>query len=395
MQGTLLKCCHVAVAVLALAGCSSGSSSGQAQPQYGQAPYGQQPPYGHPQYGQPPYGQPPYGQPQYGPQAPQGYPGQQPAAQQPGVHPAQPGQPWPQQPPTPQAPPAAQTPPAQAPTPAAPAPAAPAQDPLNRLDFAFMRSSAQGILQELVGALVPQQKARVQGIPLVFDPEPGEVNAFAACTRDGKSLMAISDGLLEVAAFLAKAQANDELFRTTKVDEYIRLVAQQQRPGQPLVRPSAGFFDNAHQSDTRRWTRQRALFEEQIAFVLGHELGHHYLGHLPCTAGGPVGANAAELNHALSSALPLLNQPNELASDVSGTQNVLTAGSRRTNGARWTEAGGLLTMRFFGGLQQLTPADLLFAFERSHPPALVRKPVIEQTAAAWRATGGASVTLPF
>ena len=258
-----------------------------------------------------------------------------------------------------------------------------------------MRSSAQGILQELVGALASQHKARVQGIPLVFDPEPGEVNAFAACTRDGKSLMAISDGLLEVAAFLAKAQANDELFRTNKVDEYIRLLAQQQRPGQPLVRPSAGFFDGAHQGDTRRWTRQRALFEEQIAFVLGHELGHHYLGHLPCTAGGPVGANAAELNHALSSALPLLNQPNELASDVSGTQNVLTAGSRRTSGARWTEAGGLLTMRFFGGLQQLTPADLLFAFERSHPPALVRKPVIEQTAAAWRATGGATLTLPF
>lgn len=258
-----------------------------------------------------------------------------------------------------------------------------------------MRGAAQTILNELVAALPAGQKARVQGIPLVFDAEPGEVNAFAACTRDGKSLMAISDGLLEVAAFLAKAQANDELFRTTKVDEYIRLLAQQQRPGQPLVRPNAGFFQAAHQSDARRLGRQRAVFEEQVAFVLGHELGHHYLGHLPCTAGGAVGANAAELNHALSSALPLLNQPNELASDVSGTQNVLTAGARRAGGPRWTEAGGLLTMRFFSGLQQLTPADLLFAFERSHPPALVRKPVIEQTAAAWRATGGTSFALPF
>jgi hypothetical protein len=258
-----------------------------------------------------------------------------------------------------------------------------------------MRSLAQGILAELVAALPAQQKARVQGIPLVFDAEPGEVNAFAACTRQGQSLMAITDGLLEVSAFLAKAQANDELFKTAKVDEYVQFLARQQRPGQPLVRPAVGFFQATHQNDARRLARQRALFEEAIAFVLGHELGHHYLGHLPCTAGGPVGVNAAELNHALSSALPLLNQPNELASDVSGTQNVLTAGSRRTSGHRWTEAGGLLTMRFFGGLQRLTPADLLFAFERSHPPALVRTPVIQQTAAAWRATGGASLALPF
>lgn len=359
-----------------LAGCTTSTSSGSQQPP-AQGQYGQPPPYGYPPPGQAPYGQAPYGQPPpYGQPAPgQAGPGQ-PAA-----------------PPPPQAPPA-QPPPPPTVQPQTPAPP-PGQDPLNRLDLAFLRATSQQILAELVAALPANQKGRVQGIPLLFDDEPGEVNAFAACTRQGQSLMAISDGLLEVAAFLAKSQANDELFGTAKVDEYIQLIARQQRPGQPLVRPTAGFFQTAHQNDPRRLQRQRALFEEQIAFVLGHELGHHYLGHLPCTASGPVGVNAAELNHALSSALPLLNQPNELASDVSGTQNVLTAGSRRTNGHRWTEQGGLLTMRFFGGLQRITPADLLFAFERSHPPAMIRTPVIQQTAATWRATGGASIALPF
>lgn len=386
MQGKLLHGYWIAIALLV--GCSTSSSSRQQTPQYGPpAPYGAQGPYGYPaqQPGQTPYGQPPYGQPGPAPGQPAQAPG--PYAQQP--------------PPTYGQPPTYGTSPSPAPAPpqpTTPAPTTPStvtSDPLNRLDFGYMRSTAQTILAELVAALPANQKARVQGIPLVFDSEPGEVNAFAACTRSGQSLMAITDGLLEVTAFLAQAQANDELFQTTKVDEYIQLVARQQRPGQPLVRPAAGFFQPAHQTDARRVARQQALFEEALAFVLGHELGHHYLGHLPCTAGGPVGVNAAELNHALSSALPLLNQPNELASDVSGTQNVLTAGSRRTNGPRWTEAGGLLTMRFFGGLQRLTPADLLFAFERSHPPAVIRTPVIQQTAATWRATGGTSLALPF
>src|SRR5690606_6980338 len=107
----------------------------------------------------------------------------------------------------------------------------------------------------------------------------------------------------------------------------------------------------------------------------GHELGHHYLGHLPCTAGSdPLGAG--EVARVLSSNVPLFNQPNEIASDVAGTHNVLDAGRNRAAQGfyGWTENGGLLTMRFFIGFGQLSPADLLLAFERSHPPPELRVP---------------------
>lgn len=247
-----------------------------------------------------------------------------------------------------------------------------------------LRSRAQALLTELVAALAPQHQARVQGIPLVVDSTPGEVNAFAACSKEGRAAMAITDGLLEISAGLARARAIDELAGTRKVDEYIRFIAQNQRARQPIVRPAAAFWDARYDVDPRKLTRQEQIFDEEVAFILGHELAHHYLGHLPCTAGV---AGLAELSHILSGAVPAFNQPNEIAADVSGTSNVLTAGARR-QGYRLTEAGGLLTMQFFMGLDQFSPADILFSFERSHPPPQIRQPVITQTANTWRAYGG-------
>jgi hypothetical protein len=51
-------------------------------------------------------------------------------------------------------------------------------------------------------------------------------------------------------------------------------------------------------------------------------------------------AGVAEVGHLLSGAVPMLNQPNELMADTYGTNNVLTAGSRR-QGYRFTEDSDL------------------------------------------------------
>ena len=177
------------------------------------------------------------------------------AAQPAPIQPGQPGQP--------------------APSPLPQAPAGQA-DPLNAIDIGFLRGRAQSVIGELVAALAPAQRQRVSGIPLIADDEVGEVNAFAACAN-GRAAMAISDGLLDIQAHLAQAKAIDELFGTRKVDEYIRLIAQNQRPKQPVVRPPAGFFDPAQASDPRKLARQYQVLDEQIGFVLGHELAHHYL----------------------------------------------------------------------------------------------------------------------
>lgn len=311
------------------------------------------------------------------------YPGQAPYPGQPAP---QPGEPTPA--PVATAPGPATPAPAPTPFPITPAPGG--VDPINQIDLAFLRAEAHGILNELVAALPPLQQGRVQGIPLVVDSTVGEVNAFATCSGR-RSAMAITDGLLEIQAQLARARAHDELARTNKVDEFIRLIAKNQRPKQPIVRPAPGFFDPRVDVDPRKLARQREVLDEQIAFVLGHELAHHYLGHLPCTTGG--GLNGSEILQVLASAVPSFGQPLEVAADTSGLNDMLTAGARRS-GYKFTEGGALLTMQFFSGMDQFSPADI-FSFERSHPPPAVRTPIIQQTANLWRGTGGRGLPYPF
>jgi hypothetical protein len=201
--------------------------------------------------------------------------------------------------------------------------------------------------------------------------------------------MAVTDGLLEIMAWLAMAKAHDELFGTNKTDEYIRFIAQNLAPGRDIPRPS-GMFAAAAQNDGRKVQRQHVLFEEELAFVLGHELAHHHLGHLPCTGkSGPLGS--AELARVLSSQVPLFNQPNEAAADLAGTTNVLDSGARRS-GARWSEEGALLTMRFFAGLEG--NFNLLLAFQHSHPAPQLRIPLIQQSANYWRRNGGVGFPVP-
>ena len=351
-------------ALLAACACET-SSNRPAQYPPPQGPYANQPP------GSGAYAPGPY-PPGAGPQ-----PGAPPGAPPPG------GQPQ-------GAPPGAPPPAASGPPPASLPPVG--FDPINAVDIQFLRGRSQLVIRELLGALQGAQRQRVDGVPLVIDDEVGEVNAYAACTREGKALMAISDGLLDIEAHLAMAKATDEIFGTRKVDEYVRFVAQHQRPKQPIVRPAAGFFNPAQHSDPRKVQRQHQLLDEQIAFVLGHELAHHYLGHLPCTAGGSV--SAADVARVLSSAVPVFNQPNELAADIAGTNNLLNAGKNR-QGYRYNEGGALLTMQFFAGLDQLTPTDIIFGFERTHPAPQIRTPVIQQAAASWRSTGGWPFPLSF
>jgi hypothetical protein len=206
--------------------------------------------------------------------------------------------------------------------------------------------------------------------------------------------MAISDGLLEIEAQLARAKATDEVFGTRKLDAFLQFVASSQRPNQPVVRPAVGFWEPQQDVDGRKVQRQHQLFEEGLGFVLGHELAHHYLQHTGCVGTSALPITPQDIGRVLSGAVPGFNQPNEVAADTSGTRSVLDAGARRP-AYRWTEAGGLLILHFFDAMRVLTPAEsILFGFELSHPDPQLRIPIVQQTAAAWRATGGAPV-FPF
>jgi len=378
---------------LTTGGCTRSTSS--SPPNYGQQGYGYggYPPQGQYQQGQYPQGQYPQGQYPQGQSAP---PGQYtPPAQTTPPASGQSGSPWSDwlgglgfpQPTQPSSPSTPSTPS----TPGIPNPF----DPINTVDINWLRNEAGVVIDALIDALPPNQKVRVQGIPLIADPTVGEVNAFAACDDQGLPLMAITDGLLQIEAYIAQFRATDELFGTNKLDQYLQRVAQYQQPRQPIVTPPAGFVDPVQNADPRKVARQHQLMDEQLAFVLGHELGHHHLGHTGCANGQGTsrGVSPSDLGRLLSRAVPMFNQPNEIASDVAGTNNLLSAGARQ-QGYKWNEEGALLTLDFFARLDQLTPAAILFGFESTHPHPLVRKPIVQQTANTWRSTGGGGFQLP-
>jgi Peptidase family M48 len=372
--------------LLALAGCQTpqvepaypqGYAPGQYAP--GQYPAGQLPPPGYapgqpqgylPQgqgYGAPPgYAAPGYGQ-------PPGYaaPGQAP----PPGYAAPPGY---GQPPGYAAP-------GQAPPPGYVSPAAP--DPINLVDLEYLRGTARSVLGELVEALPPAQKARVQGIPFRSENKVGDVNAYAGCDQR-QPFMAVTDGLLQIEAYMAQLKATDEIFGGQKLDGYLQMMAKYQKPDQPVVTPPQGYVDPAQQVDPRKVARQHQLLEEQLAFVLGHELGHHHLGHTGCANGqsGDRPITLGDIGRIVNKVLPPTNQYNEMAADAIGVDDLLAAGARRP-GYRWTEGGALLTLHFFATLQRLTLESLAMSFLSSHPNPALRIQPVQQEAARFRATG--------
>ncbi len=225
---------------------------------------------------------------------------------------------------------------------------------------------AEHTLHSLVDALDDSKRARLAGITLAFDAGEGDVNAYATCAASGQPLVAVSDGLLEIARQLAVAHALDETYGTERVAKYTHWIAK--HPGKV---PAADVADG------RTLQLARVLFVEELAYVIGHELGHHYLGHLGCVDGGGV---IEQLGRVAANAVPLFSQAAELAADAAGVQNTLAVG--RATG--WTEAGAVLMLQFFRSEESWH--EVVFAFEQSHPLSEIRLPTVTVTADVWRAT---------
>ncbi len=370
MRTRLVVLLGLAVAVGAGGGCAQESRTAQ-YPQ-GQYPQGQYPQGQYPQ-GQYPQGQYPQGQ------YPQGqYPqGQYPQGQYPQGQPTTP-----------------------APQPAAVPLAAPplgSYDVYGSMTGAFIRSEAKVVLDELVAALPDSARAKVMGIPLVVIEDPKEVNAFAGCDKSGKAYMGITVPLLLMESGGSEARAFDELNGTNRYDQYIGEVANKVRSGQAVPALPPGSLPLPQALDTRKLARQKFLLDQQIAFVMGHELAHHYRGHTGCANGVSGGVTGEDVARVLSGAVPLFNQPIEIEADMYGMNNVLDAGARRQGGT-WTEEGATLTLGFFSRLESFGIEAALLGFLRTHPSPQIRLPVVQQTAANWRrqrASGSTAPATPF
>lgn len=258
-----------------------------------------------------------------------------------------------------------------------------------------MRQEPAAVIAELIANLPDAVRGKVQGIPLQVIEDPKDVNAFAGCSKSGGAFMGITMPLVLILARTSEARAYDELFGTSKYGELTSGFATEVRGQKTVSGPPVGFLPLPQALDPRKLARQRFLFDEQLAFVLGHELAHHYRGHTGCANGASSGGiTAQDVGRVLSSTVPLFNQPNEIEADVQGTYNVLDTGSRRSAG-RFTEEGANLVLDFFSRLESLGVETIVLGFLMTHPPPQLRRPIVQNAAQQWRNNGGRAPAFPF
>src|SRR5580692_5430291 len=82
------------------------------------------------------------------------------------------------------------------------------------------QAEARAVLAELASNLTAEQQRLVAGVPIVFDPSPNDVNAFASCDDAGAPFVAGTEGLLEAIDAIAQTKATDELYGTRTYDAY-------------------------------------------------------------------------------------------------------------------------------------------------------------------------------
>ena len=250
----------------------------------------------------------------------------------------------------------------------------------------FLQMETRVVLSELVASLTPEHRVRVQDIPLQYTSNLAEVNAAAGCTRSGRSLMAVTGGMLALVSAVSEAKAADEIGNTQVLNAYYDQTVQAVRRDQPVQPLAEGLIAPAVALDPRKLARQRFLFDEQIGFILGHELGHHYRGHTGCAGGGNAEGAEAQAEaavRALSNTAPIFNQPVEIEADAWGVVDLLDAGARRVGG-HWTEEGANLSMDFFQRLEGERGLSPVLLFVRTHPPTIIRRPIIQMWADKWR-----------
>jgi hypothetical protein len=249
------------------------------------------------------------------------------------------------------------------------------------------QAEVRAVVQELEGNLTREQQSLVSGIPLVFDPDPNNINAFAGCDDSSEPFVAGTEGLLETIDAIAQTKSTDELFGTHTYDAYTRAVTPQlvsSQSASPALPP--GIVPLQFVADARRVSRAHEMFDEIAAFTFGHELAHHYRGHTGCAHGQPshVAPAVSDLRRMASSVFPLINQANEIEADNWGCVDVLATGrARQARGLRWSEEGGLWLFDFFARLDGASGATFRPDFLRTHPAPGLRIPLVQADASLW------------
>jgi hypothetical protein len=208
------------------------------------------------------------------------------------------------------------------------------------LESADLRVLGQGELKRQLLALPDNDRRRLAGIYVAFDPSNADPIAQVACDDDGDYVVVVSDAMLRLAAHIARADTYDERNASDeKVQAYASFLARSQVPGRRLLPPPPGSYIAAQPAAT-----YDDRLADVLAFVVGHELTRLRAGDLVCPkptatkeSGDDVwtGAEQRRAAEAAASVYP----GRQLERDAESIVRLRASGR--------TERGALALLRFF------------------------------------------------
>jgi hypothetical protein len=265
-------------------------------------------------------------------------------------------------------------------------------------------------------------RRKLAGAYVAFDDSATDISSMIGCDDDGDYVVVVTDALLGLAVFIAKAEAADEMFGTHKVDDYATFLAEAPRGRQvrglrhdsgsdgarskpeaaawstpeetprkgvrPLP-PPPGFFDASEASSPIRLQLEAARYREIVGAVVAHELAHFLLGYLECPnptdthEPGDDQWTGEERERSLDWALERYTPERVLLADRDATIRLLDGGL--------TELGGLAWLRTIERVEQATKESEprkqtcpTPTYLQLHHDSKARIDVVRAVAAEWR-----------
>jgi hypothetical protein len=237
-----------------------------------------------------------------------------------------------------------------------------------------LRDDASSELGALVASLEEEHALALRGIYVAFELSRIDVAAFPACDDDGDYVVVVSQGLLELIAHVAFADASDRLRGTHLLPEYGLLLARSQRLDIPPLPPPV--TDARVAVNTERVAR--AFVADALAWVVADEVAHASLGHFACPS--PTATHEAdddvwtEREHLEGLTLAPGRMTDLEAADL------WAARALRSSGRSLVPAIELF--RAMAPLEQARPAGRASNYLTLHPHAAERAALLERTEVA-------------
>lgn len=267
--------------------------------------------------------------------------------------------------------------------PVAPAPT----DPQGRMRYSALDALARKVFRELLAGMPASDRKRMPRTELRIEVAPTGIMATARCTGIRRALIQLDSGLLVLFAGFAETAAqlalhpNDEASQNAAAAflRYARaaMYAQARTPRSDL----AAIPQSQRVAESKR-RLQTHLFEEVVAFMIAHEIGHVTTNLAWCepVVPGDSGAFRALMRQ---SEPPSAQQPIEYEADAAGMRLVLAA-RRGDRTVRFSRAGGLGLMTLYAAFEHPTE---LYDPSRTHPHALLRRQRLGKLAQPGRSAG--------